>query len=98
MKIRKNKAIIAFNFYGKNKDNQIFDSTKALKNFVIAGADHIFYPAKVKINKNQKLTIYSDKVKKPIAVRYGFEDCLEGSLFSKSGLPVSLFRTDAWEN
>lgn len=98
MKIRKNKVIIAFNFYGKNKDNQSFDSTKALKNFVIAGSDHIFYPAKVKINKNQKLTIYSDKVKKPVAVRYGFEDCLEGSLFSKSGLPVSLFRTDTWGN
>jgi sialate O-acetylesterase len=98
MRIKKNKAILCFNFYGKDKENKTFDRNRDFKNFVIAGADKVFYPAKVELNKNQTLTIYSDKVKKPVAVRYGFVDCLEGSLFSKSGLPVSLFRTDTWGN
>lgn len=98
IKIKKNKAIICFDFYGKKKTNKTFDTTKKLENFEIAGEDKIFYPAEVIINKNQTLTIYSDKVRKPVAVRYGFVDCLKGSLFSNFGLPVSPFRTDKWAN
>jgi len=96
MKIKKNKAILSFNFYGTTKDNQILDSKRELKNFVIAGEDKIFHPAQVKMKKNKTITVYSDEVKNPVAVRYGFEDCLEGSLFSNAGLPVSPFRTDDW--
>lgn len=98
IKIKKNKAIISFDFFGKNKKNLALDNKKELANFVVAGADKVFYPAEVKVNKNKTLTIYSDKVKKPVAVRYGFVDCLEGSLFSKAGLPISPFRTDDWKD
>ena len=97
IKIKKNKAIIGFRFFGTNNDNRILDSKMELKNFVIAGEDRIFYPAQVKMNKNKTVTVFSDKVKNPVAVRYGFEDCLEGTLFSNAGLPVSPFRTDIWE-
>lgn len=95
--IKKDKVVIAFNFFGNNKENNILDSKRELKNFVIAGEDKIFYPAQVKIKRNKTITVYSDKVKNPVAVRYGFEDCLEGTLFSDSGLPVSPFRTDDWK-
>lgn len=95
--IKKNNAIIAFNFFGNKNENNKLDTKKELKDFVIAGEDKVFYAAKVKINKNQTLTVYSDMVEKPVAVRYGFVDCLEGSLFSNSGLPVSPFRTDDWQ-
>jgi sialate O-acetylesterase len=94
--IKKNKAIIEFNFFGNKNENNKLDTKKELKDFVIAGDDKLFYPATVKINKNQTLTVYSDKVDKPVAVRYGFVDCLEGTLFSNSGLPISAFRTDDW--
>ena len=96
MKIKDDKAILTFRFFGENEANLSFDNNRTLENFEIAGADHIFYEAKVKINKDQTLSVYSDKVKNPVAVRYGFVDCLEGSLFSKAGLPVSPFRTDDW--
>ena len=95
-KIKDNKAILTFNFFGENKDNLSLDSDRELKNFEIAGADQVFYSAEVKINKDQTITVFSDQVKEIVAVRYGFIDCLEGSLFSKAGLPVSPFRTDDW--
>ncbi|PQJ77119.1 sialate O-acetylesterase [Polaribacter glomeratus] len=96
MKTKSDKIILNFEFFSNNKEHWFFDSNKTIKSFQIAGADKKFYPAKVKINKNQTLTIYSKEVVMPKAVRYGFEDCLEGSLFSISGLPVSSFRTDNW--
>lgn len=98
VKFKKGKAEIEFNFYGNVKSNLLIDSGRELKDFQIAGADKVFYDAEVKVNKNNKsLSIYSDKVKTPVAVRYGFVDCLEGSLFSQAGLPVSPFRTDKWD-
>ena len=64
--------------------------------FEIAGADKIFYPAQVRIEGSQ-ITVYSGKVPYPIAVRYGFNNTTIPNLFSKTGLPVNLFRTDDWE-
>lgn len=97
LKVKRNKATISFNFFGNNKENFMIDSKRELKNFEIAGADKIFYPAEVKaIKRNKKLIVYSDKVKNAVSVRYGFLDCFEGSLFSAAGLPVSPFRTDDW--
>ncbi|MGB6151991.1 MAG: sialate O-acetylesterase, partial [Pricia sp.] len=74
-----------------------FDREIKIRDFVIAGEDRKFYPAQVTLNADQSITVQSEKVIHPFAVRYGFVDCLEGSLFSKAGLPVSLFRTDSWE-
>lgn len=96
IKIKDDKAILTFRFFGEKETNLSFDNNRTLENFEIAGADHIFHKAQVKINKDQTLTVSSDKVKNPVAVRYGFVDCLEGSLFSNEGLPVSPFRTDNW--
>lgn len=96
LKIKDNRAEISFQFFGENGDNLKLDINRELKNVEIAGADQIFYEAQVKFNEDQTLSVYSDKVKNPVAVRYGFVDCLEGSLFSKAGLPVSPFRTDDW--
>ena len=97
IQIKNDEAIITFNFFGNKKENNILDNKRELRNFVIAGEDKIFYPAQAKINRNKTVTVYSDKVKNPVAVRYGFVDCLEGTLFSNSGLPVSPFRTDDWK-
>jgi sialate O-acetylesterase len=36
-------------------------------------------------------------VKHPVAVRFGFSNSAMPNLFSKEGLPVSVFRTDDWE-
>ncbi|MDD4968827.1 MAG: sialate O-acetylesterase [Paludibacter sp.] len=65
------------------------------KLFTVAGADKVFYPAKAWIVRS-KMYVKSDAVKIPVAVRYGFENYVEGDLFSNEGLPVSSFRSDNW--
>ncbi|MBD0834775.1 sialate O-acetylesterase [Aestuariibaculum suncheonense] len=96
LKIKENKAVLRFKFFSDKKSNKAFDTNQEIKSFYVAGKDRQFYEAKVVVNKNQTLTVFSPQVNEIIAVRYGFEDCLKGSLFSVSGLPVSPFRTDSW--
>ncbi|CAZ97658.1 sialate O-acetylesterase [Zobellia galactanivorans] len=69
---------------------------KALTNFKIAGKNKRFYPAHATINW-QGITLFSAFVKEPVAVRYAFDDFVEGELFNTEGLPASSFRTDDWE-
>ncbi|MEC3907880.1 sialate O-acetylesterase [Tamlana sp. 2201CG12-4] len=86
-----NKAEIRFNhaYNGLMSKGEITE-------FQIAGADRIFYPAKAKINKDG-VVVWSKKVKRPIAVRYGFSNTSIPKLYGKNGLPVDIFRTDDWE-
>lgn len=63
------------------------------KLFTVAGVDKVFYPAKAWIVRS-KIYVKCDQVKKPVAVRYAFENYVEGDLFSTEGLPVSSFRSD----
>jgi sialate O-acetylesterase len=65
------------------------------KEWVAAGADHIFHPAKVMIDGN-RLIVSAPGVKDPIAVRYQFDNAGIGNIFSKEGLPLAPFRTDNW--
>ncbi|WP_262511280.1 sialate O-acetylesterase [Lutibacter citreus] len=70
---------------------------KELTGFQVAGSDRIFYNAKAHIKWNtSKVIVWSEKVKKPIAASYLFDDCGETTLFSGAGLPVGSFRTDDW--
>lgn len=66
-----------------------------LKLFTLAGEDKIFHPAKAWIVRS-KVFIKSDAVNNPVAVRYAFENYVEGDLYSTEGLPVSSFRSDNW--
>jgi len=66
-----------------------------LKNFKMAGLDKKFYPADAWINRS-KVYVRSKAVKHPVAVRYAFENYVEGDLYGTEGLPVSSFRTDDW--
>ncbi len=66
------------------------------KNFTLAGEDRVFHPAKAEILRGKKIKVSSDKVKKPVAVRYGFVDYCVGDIFGNDNLPVSSFRSDDW--
>ncbi|WP_175632477.1 sialate O-acetylesterase [Pedobacter ghigonis] len=66
------------------------------KEMFIAGADKVFYPAKIKI-KGNRIFVSDGKVKTPVAVRYQFSNAGIGNLFNNAGLPVAPFRTDDWE-
>jgi sialate O-acetylesterase len=61
----------------------------------IAGEDKVFYPAKVRIEGGD-LIVFAAAVKKPVAVRYEFDNSSIGNIFGKTGLPLAPFRTDEW--
>jgi len=42
------------------------------------------------------VVVWSEKVEKPAAVRYGWANCPVVNLWNKDGLPASPFRTDDW--
>ncbi len=70
-----------------------------VEGFAISGADQRFYWAEADIEPNGKeIAIHSDKVAKPVAVRYAWADNPQCNLYSKDGLPVVPFRTDKWKN
>ena len=63
--------------------------------FYIAADDRLFVPANVKADSNS-IVVWSDGVKKPVAVRYAFRNDSQGCLYNRAGLPASSFRTDSW--
>ena len=95
IEINEDKAIVDFDYA---ESGFIFLNSK-INGFEIAGEDKVFHPASVKVmygNKNSTLTISSDKVKEPVAVRYGWKNYLKGNLYNTKGLPASSFRSDNW--
>lgn len=63
-----------------------------VKGFEIAAEEGDFYPADVKLLDQGKILIWSDQVKNPEMVRYGFSNCPETNLFNLERLPVPSFR------
>ena len=68
-------------------------SKGALKDFEVAGDNMIYKTAKAEIIDN-KIRVYSNKVKYPKHVRYGWKNWTVGSLFNKEGLPASSFSSN----
>lgn len=64
-----------------------------LTGFVIAGEDQKWVWAKARIEGNT-VAVWSDEVKKPVAVRYCWGGYPRFSLYNKEGLPAFPFRTD----
>ena len=64
-----------------------------VSNFVIKEKGGAWSPAKAEI-KNNKLIVWSDAVKKPVAVRYAWNSGVTPSLYNAEGLPASPFMTD----
>ncbi len=93
LKIEGQKAIISY----FNSKSGLISKSKELSLFEIAGIDKQFYPAKAIINTDGTTSVWSDKVAKPVAVRYAFKDYVVGDLFNAAGLPAPTFRTDNWK-
>jgi sialate O-acetylesterase len=66
-----------------------------LVGFSIAGEDQKFVWASARID-GDSVIVWSDQVKKPVAVRYAWANNPECNLYNKAGLPASPFRTDDW--
>lgn len=85
-------AVISFD---RSKEWVYFNNGTTSDLFEMAGEDRVFHKAKAWIERN-RVYLKSDKVSKPVAVRYAFKDWADGDLFC-DGLPVSSFRSDNWE-
>jgi sialate O-acetylesterase len=94
MKIEKGKAILTFS----GVDGEGITVKGDILGFEIAGSDHVFYPAKAsKAFPNMiQLTVFSDKVTEPVAVRYCFKNFSIGNVSNVYGQPLIPFRTDNW--
>lgn len=79
----------------KNAANGVY-AYDSLEGFEIAGEDKIFYKATAKILDRKTVLVSSEKVPNPIAVRYGWDNWVVGTLFNTNLLPASSFRTDNW--
>ena len=64
--------------------------------FSIAGEDKQFHWAKARIEGN-KVIVYSEKVKNPVAVRYAWANNPGANLCNRDGLMAVPFRSDSWE-
>ncbi len=95
LKIDGDKAIVTFKETGsglvvKNKYGYLTE-------FSIAGADRKFVWAKARISGKNTVEVYSDEVKNPAAVRFGWgNNPDELNLYNQEGLPANPFRSDDW--
>jgi len=73
-----------------------FKNGDKLQGFAVAGEDKVFHWADAGI-EGDSVVIHSDKVAKPVAIRYGWGAKYNwANLFNQDGLPAIPFRTDAW--
>jgi sialate O-acetylesterase len=91
MKVEKGKAIVAFAYVLTG----LKCTGKTPQEFLIAGEDQKFVPAKAKIEGNTVI-LSSKEVKNPVAVRFCFDNTSMPDVFSHEGLPLAPFRTDKW--
>jgi len=94
MTIEENKVKLKFDQVGtglKARD-------QCLNGFAIAGEDRNFVCAEAKLAGEacDTVIVWSEKVPKPVAVRYGWADNPQATLVNSEGLPASPFRTDDW--
>jgi sialate O-acetylesterase len=89
LKIRKDKAILRFTHTGGG----LVAKDGPLKGFTIAGADKVFVPAEAFI-KGDDVIVSALPIKRPVAVRYGWDNVPDVNLFNAEGLPATPFRTD----
>ena len=68
---------------------------KALQGLEIAGDDRTFVAAEAKL-RGKAVEVWSEKVPRPVAVRYAWTEDPACNLYNKAGLPASPFRTDDW--
>ncbi|WP_224997789.1 sialate O-acetylesterase [Cesiribacter sp. SM1] len=92
MEVEGSKVVLNFSGTGSGL---VAKNGGALKYFAVAGADNKWVWANATIRGN-KVIVWSDKVKNPVAVRYAWADNPEGAnLYNKEGLPASPFQTNS---
>jgi sialate O-acetylesterase len=91
LRVKDGKARLAFD----HAEPGLVAPRGTVRGFAIAGKDSQFVWANAEIDGSE-VVVWSEDVKKPIAVRYGWSDNPVCNLYNKVGLPASPFRTDDW--
>ena len=91
MKVEKDGIVIHFD----HAPNGLTSFGKTLSAFEVAGEDRVFHPANARIT-GSGVTVWSDSVRAPVAVRYAWKDWVTGDLYNTEGLPAAPFRSDDW--
>ena len=91
------RMILSFSQQGYGLSTRDKNKYGYLNGFAIAGEDQVFQWAQAYIS-NDKVIVWSDEVKNPVAVRYGWaNNPIEINLINSDGLLASPFRTDSWK-
>lgn len=85
---RKGAAYLSFD-YGEGMHTS---DGQPLRTFEIAGVEGVYYPAIAEV-VNNRVKVYSDAVKNPCYVRYGWQPFTRANLVNGADLPVSTFCT-----
>lgn len=88
-----NRVIVSYNHIGKGLVNKKREG--ALAGFALAGSDSVFQWADARI-QGDVIILKSNQVDNPVAIRYGWADNPDVSLYNMEGLPAVPFRTDDW--
>jgi sialate O-acetylesterase len=94
MNIAAGKAVLTFDH--PNGNLRVLTNPAVVRGFAIAGEDKKFVWANATINRDGTITVSSDKVPNPVAVRYGWADNPACNVFDSARLPLTPFRTDDW--
>ena len=84
------RAIVTF----ENAEGGLECRGDAINNLEIADASMQFKPAQGMIDGEGRLLVWNKQVRKPVAVRYCFNETAIGNLFDAVGMPVAPFRSD----
>lgn len=90
LKIDGARAVISF----RNMGGGLVKKGEDLTGFTIAGSNGKFVPAKAVIEADA-VVVTSEKIAKPVAVRFGWAQVPVVNLFNQQGLPAVPFRSDA---
>jgi sialate O-acetylesterase len=93
MEKKDGRLLVTFDFVGSGL--YAFDVAE-VRGCFIAGEDRKWRNAKARIVGKDKLEVWHDEVKDPVAVRYGWANNPVINLFSREGLPATPFRSDDW--
>ncbi|MFM9963498.1 MAG: family 16 glycoside hydrolase [Planctomycetaceae bacterium] len=93
MTVNSDKVTLHFKHLGGGLVARSSGGSPELKGFTIAGPDNKFVEAKATID-GDTIVVFSEAVAAPTAVRYGWSNVPEASLWNLAGLPASPFQTD----
>jgi sialate O-acetylesterase len=89
MTVEDGRVVVSFSHLGSG----LIARGDSLEGFTLAGADGKFHPAGATI-EGSNVIVTSDKIPRPVAVRYGWAMLPDGNLFNREGLPAAPFRSD----